>query len=148
MLEKAKQINRGLLELSLGILFWGIISLFVGSFFVKDLPAYALALILGVVLAWITVLHMYRTLDKALNPGVDATKVVTAGNLIRYACIVLILGMVWLIGLNPLFTFLGLMTLKAAAYTQPLTHKICNKIFRETDPIPEPLESQDLSKDL
>ncbi len=139
MLEKLKQINRGLLELSVGILFLGIICLLAGVIFVEEPAAYGIALILGVLLALITVYHMYRTLDKALTPGVDATKVATAANLIRYVCIVIVFGLVWMTGkLNPLFTFLGLMTLKAAAYMQPLTHKVCNKIFHEVDPIPMP----------
>ncbi|MBP5282899.1 MAG: hypothetical protein J6Z22_10425, partial [Lachnospiraceae bacterium] len=36
---------------------------------------------------------------------------------------------------NPLFIFLGYMTLKFTAYLQPMTHKLCNKVFHETDPV-------------
>ena len=140
MIDRLKGMNRGLLELSLGILFLGVVCLIVGCFLVKEPFLYAAAVALGVLLALITVYHMYRTLDKALDLGVDASKVVTASNLIRYVCIVVVFLIVWLTGrLNPLFTFLGLMTLKAAAYMQPLTHKVCNKIFHEVDPIPQPL---------
>lgn len=148
MIEKIKSINRGLLELILGILILGIVCLLAGVFWVKDPGLYAAALILGVVLALITAYHMYRTLDKALDLGADAAKVVTRANLIRYSCIVAVFGLVWLSGrLNPLITFLGLITLKFAAYMQPLTHKVCNKIFHEVDPIPvslEELEKQEI----
>ena len=141
MIDRLKQVHRGLLELSLGILFWGIICLMIGCFFAKDPVLYGAALLLGVFLAWITAYHMYKTLDKALDLGADASKVVTTANLIRYVSIVIVFAIVWLTGiLNPLFTFLGLMTLKAGAYSQPLTHKVCNKIFHEVDPIPMPLE--------
>ena len=130
MIDKLKQMNRGLLELSLGILFWGMICLVVGIFFVEEPILYILSLALGVLLALITAYHMYRTLDRALELGADAAKAVTSANLIRYACIVIVFILVWLSDvLNPLFTFLGLMTLKAAAYMQPMTHKVCNKFF-------------------
>ena len=143
MIDRLKEINRGLLELSMGILFLGMMCLVLGMFLVQDPVLYGAALLLGVLLALITAYHMYRILDKALDLGADASKVVTAANLIRYVCIVIVFGIVWLTGeLNPLFTFLGLMTLKAAAYMQPLTHKACNKIFHEIDPIPMPEEPQ------
>ena len=130
MIDKLKEINRGLLELSLGILFLGMLCLVVGVFLVKEPGLYVAALLLGVLLALITAYHMYRTLDRALDLGDGAAKAVTAANLIRYICIVIVFGIVWLTGrLNPLFTFLGLMTLKFGAYMQPLTHKVCNKIF-------------------
>ena len=147
MINRLKEINRGLLELSLGILFLGSVCLVAGCFFVEEPMLYAAALALGVLLALITAYHMYRTLDKALDLGADASKVVTTANLIRYVCIVVVFFIVWLTGkLNPLYTFLGLMTLKAAAYMQPLTHKVCNKIFHEVDPIPQPMVEDIVSK--
>ena len=130
MTDRLKGINRGLLELSLGILFLGMICLIVGICLVEEPVLYAVALLLGVLLALITAYHMYRTLDRALDLGADASKAVTTANLIRYVCIIVVFGLVWLTGLNPLFTFLGLMTLKFGAYMQPLTHKVCNKIFQ------------------
>ena len=134
MIEKLKAVNRGLLELCAGILFWTGICLVVGCVLVKEPLEYLAALLLGTVLAWITTYHMYRTLDKALNLWSDAAKVVTTANIVRYVSIVIVFLCVWLTGkLNPLYSFFGLMTLKAAAYTQPLTHKVCNKIFHEED---------------
>ncbi len=132
MIKRLKEIHRGLLELCLGILFLGMLCLIVGIFLVKEPVLYAIALAIGVLLALLTALHMYRMLERTLGLGTDAVKVVTAANLIRYVCIVIVFMIVWLTGkLNPFFTFLGLMTLKAGAYMQPLTHKVCRKIFRE-----------------
>ena len=45
--------------------------------------------------------------------------------------------------MNPLVVFLGYMSLKGTAYLQPFTHKLCNKIFHETDPVPEALPEED-----
>ena len=129
MINRLKRINRGLFELSLGILFLGALCLIIGIFLVKEPGLYAAALLLGVLLALITAYHMYRTLDRALDRGKDAAKMVTTANLIRYFCIVAVFFLVWLSGLNPLFTFMGLMTLKFGAYMQPLTHKVVNKFF-------------------
>ena len=131
MINKLKRINRGLFELSLGLLFLGALCLIVGVFFVKEPVLYAASLLLGVLLALITAYHMYRTLDRALDHGKDAAKMVTTANLIRYFSIVAVFFLVWLIGLNPLFTFMGLITLKFGAYMQPLTHKFVNKLFHE-----------------
>ena len=131
MINRLKNINRGLFELSLGILLLGAACLIIGIFLVKEPGLYAVALLLGVLLALITAYHMYRTLDRALDLGSEAAKRVTTANLIRYFCIVAVFFLVWLIGLNPLFTFMGLMTLKFGAYMQPLTHKVVNKFFHE-----------------
>jgi len=52
----------------------------------------------------------------------------------------LVLGIVLLTDkLNPLITFMGVMTLKLGAYLQPFTHKFMNYLFHEVDPIPQPL---------
>lgn len=143
MIEGLKKINRGLLELCLGIIFVGLLCQFIGMWFAENKLLYTIALWLGVMLAFITANHMYKTLDRALELGADATKEVTKANLIRYGCIVVIFGIVWAIGtLNLLVTFMGLMSLKVAAYIQPFTHKLCNKIFHEVDPIPQPISEE------
>ena len=42
--------------------------------------------------------------------------------------------------MEPLVFFLGYMSLKVTAYLQPITHKLCNKLFHEVDPEPVPEE--------
>ena len=145
MIEKLRKINRALLELCLGIIFLGLLCQFIGMWFAENKLYYSLALWLGVALAFITAVHMYRTLDRALDCGADAVKMVTKANLIRYGCIVMVFGIVLLTGvLNPLISFMGIMTLKVAAYMQPFTHKLCNKFFHEVDPIPQPLPEEEV----
>lgn len=145
MIEKVKQINRALLELWIGIFFVGLVLQFSGMWFAENKVLYTVALWIGIVLALVTVVHMYRTLDRALDLGAGAQKAVTVANMVRYACIVIVFVIVLLSKvLNPLITFLGIMSLKVAAYLQPFTHKICNKVFHEVDPIPEPLPEEEL----
>ena len=145
MIEKVKQINRALLELWIGILFVGLLCQLIGMWFADSKVLYSIALWMGIVLALVTVVHMYRTLDRALDLGAGAQKAVMTANLIRYGCIVIVFMIVLLTDvLNPLITFMGLMSVKVAAYLQPFTHKICNKVFHEVDPIPEPLPEEEL----
>lgn len=145
MIEKVKQINRALVELWVGIIFTGLVFQFTGMWFVEDKRLYTVALWIGIVLALVTVVHMYRTLDRALDLGAGAQKAVTVANMIRYAVIVIVFLIVLMTKvLNPLITFLGIMSLKVAAYLQPFTHKLCNKVFHEVDPIPEPLPEEEL----
>ncbi len=143
LIERMKTINRALLELWLGILFTGLVFQLVGMWFADNKVLYSIALWLGILLAGVTVYHMYRTLDRILDLGPGAQKAATAANLVRYGCIVVVFLVVLATKvLNPLITFLGLMSVKVAAYLQPFTHKLCNKIFHETDPIPKPMPEE------
>lgn len=148
MIERIKEINRALVELWIGILFTGLVIQLTGMWFTENKLYFTMALWIGIVLALVTVVHMYRTLDRALDLGPGAQKVVLTANLIRYVCIVLVFVIVLLTKvLNPLITFLGIMSLKVAAYLQPFTHKLCNKVFHEVDPIPEPLPEEEVNVD-
>lgn len=145
MIEKVKKINRALVELWIGILVTGLLCQFIGMWFADNKVLYSVALWIGIVLGLITVVHMYRTLDRALDLGAEAQKVVTSANLVRYGCIVIVFLVVLLTkALNPLITFMGLMSVKVAAYLQPFTHKLCNKVFHEVDPIPEPMPVEEI----
>lgn len=122
-------INETLAELLLGILLWGIFWQAAGVWFVPDKAACSLGLWLGALTAGICAAHMYRALDRALEfSEKDAQKYVMSRSMMRYGLItaVLLILMVTQIG-NPLSCFLGIMGLKAAAYLQPLMHKVFKK---------------------
>lgn len=144
MLEKIKGMNRALLELLMGILFLGVVLQIAGLFLVEEMLKYSLALWLGVAAAVVSAVHMYVSLDKALSMGAGAYGKATKSAMIRYFGWALLLGVLMVTKvLNPIHAFLGLLTLKVAAYLQPFTHKFCNFIFRETDPIPEAIPWDD-----
>ncbi|MBO4749970.1 MAG: ATP synthase subunit I [Lachnospiraceae bacterium] len=142
LLESLRKKNRTVLEMELGILAFGIIFQLGSLPFPGARLPRAVSLLIGCILAGLAVLHMYRTLDRALDLDAgDAQKAIYKGYVLRYVffAIVIVLSALtkWL---SPLLIFLGYMTLKFTAYLQPLTHKLCNKIFHETDPDPLPEE--------
>ena len=145
--EVLRKKNRTLLEMHMGMLFFGslcqIIGLICGLAGLKVLQNqwnYALSLWFGIVLAMISAVHMYRTLDRSLDQGEAAVKMIFKGYGIRYVLIVLIMLIIMMTEvMNPLVVFLGYMSLKVTALMQPITHKLCNKFFHETDPVPEPM---------
>ena len=140
IIENLKKRNRTLLEMHIGILFFGVLCQIVGVFFAQDLWYYAKSLWFGIFFAIVASIHMYKTLDRALWYGDDASKLVVRGYMFRYLMVIVILAVIAITEvMNPLIVFLGYMSLKVTAYLQPITHKLCNKIFHETDPIPEAL---------
>lgn len=87
---------------------------------------------------------MYRQLDRALDYGErTANKMIFGGYLIRYVFFVIIMIIIMITKvMNPLIVFLAYMGMKVTAFLQPITHKLCNMMFRETDPIPEALAEE------
>lgn len=148
IVENLKKRNRTLLEMHVGMFFFGLVCQTAGVFFVQDQTEFALSLWFGIAFAFAGSIHMCRTLDRALLCGENAQGIVLRGYLFRY----FVFGAVLVIAaltpaLNPLVMFLGYMSLKVTAYLQPLTHKLCNRLFHETDPVPEPLVEEPLSRE-
>ena len=147
MIERLRKMNRTLLEMQIGMLFFGLVCQLGGVLFVERQGMYAVSLWFGVVFAIAASIHMYRTLDRALWYGKDASGMVTRGYLFRYVMVAVVLVLICMTeAMYPLAFFLGYMSLKVTAYLQPLTHKLCNKLFHETDPIAEPLQEEPVSQ--
>lgn len=137
MLEAAKKMNRTLLEMHIGMIFFGLLCQAAGALAAQDQKSYALSLWFGVAFAIAGSIHMCRTLDRALLCGADASGMVTRGYLFRYFLLAVVLVVIAVTKvMDPLVFFLGYMSLKVTAYLQPITHKLCNKLFREEDPVP------------
>ena len=135
LLKVLREKNRTLLEMYMGMMFFGLVCQIVGAFVVKEQLIYALSLWCGIIAAMCSACHMYRVLDRALELGDEASKLIYKGYILRYVLIVLIMLMVIMTGiLNPLVMFLGYMSLKVTAFIQPFTHKLSNRIFHKTDP--------------
>ena len=145
ILEILRQKNRTLLEMYLGMIFFGLVSQMVGALIVQDQVRYAASLWFGILLAAVSAYHLYKTLDRGLDyDEKTASKVIFRGYVIRYAAVVIILLIIMMTEvLNPLIVFLGYMSLKVTALLQPITHKLCNKLFHETDPIPQALPEEE-----
>lgn len=132
----------------IGMLFFGICCQIAGALAVKDQVRYAGSLWFGAAFAFAASIHMYRTLERAMAGGADASKLMTRGYLFRYGMIAFVLILVSLTAiLDPLVVFLGYMSLKVTAYIQPFTHKLCNMLFHETDPVPQVLPEEDVAQE-
>ena len=145
ILEILRQKNRTLLEMYFGMIFLGIVCQIVGAFIVQDQVRYAASLWFGILTAAVSAYHLYRSLDRGLDyDEKTASKVIFRGYVTRYVAIVVILAIIMITEvLNPLIVFMGYMSLKVTALIQPITHKLSNKLFHETDPIPQALPEEE-----
>lgn len=139
-MKHLKKINRTLLEMWTGIILLGMVLWLAGTIFFGGRVFYAKSLWFGIILAIVSTIHMYRTLDRGLElDGKRAQKAIFNGYLIRYVFIVIIFGIIMITKvMNPLVVFMAYMTLKVTALMQPITHKFYNKLFNEEDPVPMP----------
>ena len=138
MINTLKKINRTVLEMDLGILFLGVSAQIIGAFIAKDEAMYAKSLWFGVLLALVS-------LDRALDqPEKTATKMIIRAYVLRYVMLIFFLLVMMKTGvMNPLiFFFTYVICMKVTAFLQPLTHKLCNKLFHETDPIPQAMPEE------
>lgn len=129
-----KKQNATLIELWVGIVFFALVSLLAGIWFVENEIAYALGVLVGALTAVYLAWHMARSIDKMLDraeAGADPGMGMRVSSLLRYGIVVLVLIITafaseWV---NPISTFVGIIGLKVAAYLQPFTHKIVFKVF-------------------
>ena len=149
MIETLKKTDRTLLEMHTGMLVFGLVCQLAGFLLAKNQRQYAVSLWVGVALAVAGSIHMARTLDRALPQGANASRTITMGYLIRYVAVAIVFAVIFLEGtLNPVIVFLGYMSLKVTAYLQPITHKLYNRLFHETDPVPQDMpEEETVSED-
>ncbi len=145
MTDKLKRLDRALLELLTGIAVFGIVSQLAGLLFPIDRVKYAVGLWGGILLAFFSAIHMWRSLNKAfMCDEKSAARLLAGGYIIRYLIVAVFLVLIFYTDTGyPLAGFLGVMGLKAAAYLQPLTHKFYNWVFQETDPVPQPLAEEE-----
>jgi len=145
IIEALRKKNRTLLEMQLGIIFVGIVCQLTGAMFVKRQAYYAASLWFGILMALAASIHMCRCLDRALDFGGDAAKMIFRGYLFRYIFLAFALGVIMITEvMNPLIVFMGYMSLKVTAYLQPITHKLCNRLFHETDPVPTAMPEEEV----
>lgn len=138
MTDFLKKADRTLLELHTGMFFAGILCQAAGLAFAPDRLRYTESLWFGILIGIAGSLHMARTLDRAMLDGADSRKVITGGYVLRYTFLTVLMAAVAMTDvMDVLVTFMGYMTLKVAAYLQPITHKIYNRLFHETDPVPD-----------
>ncbi len=148
MIKLLKRADRIVLEMHTGILFVGTICQIIGAFVAENQIRYAKSLWFGIAFALVTCVQMGRTLERALADSGNAGKIMTRGYLFRYLFAAVIIAVIAITNvLDTLIVFLGYMSLKVTAYLQPITHKLYNLLFHETDPVPEPMPEDEVSSD-
>lgn len=130
MLKKIRQLNSALPGMLFCIVVSGGLLELVFVWFVNEKWKFSLGLFIGVLMAFLMACHMAYTLDSAVNLGEEgATKMMQKHYFLRYGVVVLVCGMIMVTEFaNPLAVFLGIMTLKVAAYLEPFTHKFLWKV--------------------
>ena len=89
MVEAARRMNRTLLEMHIGMAFWGLVCQIAGALVMALCGygvfqgRYALSLWFGVAFAFAGSIHMCRTLDRALLSGGNAGGIVPRARFLR-----------------------------------------------------------------
>ncbi len=125
-MRKPGEINSSLPDLFAGILIFGALTELIPVWFVNDKAGYTIGLLIGIVTAMFVAWHMAWSLDRAfdLDEG-TATKRLQKNSAVRYGVQLIVLGILIITEAgNPLSAFLGMWSLKVAAYTAPFTHKL------------------------
>ena len=138
MIDKLNKLNKVLLELLIAIIVCGVTFEAVGVWLVADKMGYSTGLLIGVLIALVMAVHMAWVLDMAvgLERG-EAEKKIRLHSILRYLFVMIMLAIVMYTGIaNPLASFLGVMSLKVAAYLQPITHKVMQKIQKNEEEKP------------
>lgn len=148
-MEKTKKIDRTLLELFAGILLFGVVCEAVGIFFVTRKAYYTIGICYGIALALFMAWHMWRSLDRGLELGeAGAPKYFAKANSIRYLVVaVFYIALALLDFGSPVAAFFGILSLKAAAYLQPLTHKCFKKLFGWEDIFPPGIPDEEVPRE-
>ena len=118
--------NETLIELLVGILFFGAMIQVVCIFALKEFLYHAIGLWTGIVVACFVAIHLQRSIEDSLDLGIeDAQKHARNAYVIRTVVTLVVIGMVICFKLgNPITLVIGIFPLKASAYLQPYVHKI------------------------
>lgn len=138
MVEKITSMNKVLVELIIGIAACGVFFEAAGVCLVADKMRYSMGLFMGILIAIIMAFHMEWALNTALDlTGQEAEKKIRKHSILRYLAVVIALAVIMQTGIaNPLAAFLGIMSLKVAAYLQPITHRVMQKIKKNEEERP------------
>lgn len=124
-MRKIRNINHTVWELIIGIVLVNALLEVIGLIFVSQKGAYTIGLILGMLTAIGMVFHMNMSIEKAMDIGGEHAKgYMLKSYAIRTIVVLIVIVCVGVLKFaNLLSLLLGIMTLKVAAYLQPITHK-------------------------
>ena len=124
-----KNMSSTLKELFLEIVILGVLIQVIGFFFVKDQGLFAMGLWIGIICSLAMAAHMEWALVTGMDMGDIARGHIVKHSIIRYGVVfVVFILLAYFFKYAVVPAFLGIMTLKVAAYLQPFTHKIILKV--------------------
>ncbi len=124
-----KNLHPTLKELICGVFLWGLL-LGLGFVWLSDSKmGFLLSLSAGVLVAAGMAFHMCWFIGDSLElEQEDASKHMKKGTVLRMAAAMALVVLVWRLHGDIIAVFLGLLTLKLGAYTQPLTHRLAGRL--------------------
>ena len=116
-------------ELFLEIVVLGVIIQIIGLIFAGDRAVFSLGLWIGIICSLAMAAHMEWALVTGMDMGDSAKGHIVKHSVIRYGVVfVVFILLAYFFKYAVVPCFLGIMTLKVAAYLQPFTHKIILKV--------------------
>lgn len=128
-----KRINDVLPELVLELFVYGLIVQLAGVWFVEDKLRYSTGLWIGIAVAIGMAINMAIVIRDTVDLAAEkqAKTRTTLFSMLRYIVVVIAFAVVVYFKLgNAITMFIGVMGLKAAAYFQPFTHKLIERLVR------------------
>ncbi len=121
--------KRTLTELLAGSVLSGIVFELIGLIFVKDKLSHSIGMAIGILIALAMAAHMAFSLNDALDwDEENAKKAIWKSYLLRYLSVAICIGLIAYFRIGDVIScFIGIMSLKAAAYLQPHLHRFVNK---------------------
>ncbi|MDD4371964.1 MAG: hypothetical protein PHD56_12955 [Anaerostipes sp.] len=125
MTDKLKDYNQTLVEMLIGLFFYGMVITIIGFITSKCSWLYILGSVVGLFLSVCLILNMYLTIDTALDMDSNsATKFMKKRTILRMVIILVVaaagiqIHMYVFVGI-----ILGIMGIKISAYMQPVIHR-------------------------
>lgn len=136
-----RKVNPMMIDLVLGIIFFGILGSFiiiglyvasvpVESFFDDSLLQIMIGYLTGILFSVILIIHMTASVERSLELGEHgALKHTRIMYIIRIVALVAVYAVMLIFGIGNVFSMLfGLFSLKLSAYIQPITHKMTSRL--------------------
>lgn len=129
----SSKVKEKLSEILAGIILSGVIIqiiFFIVEYFYHQFRSsrisFAAGLWIGVATSFLLAIHMYRSIDRALEMEQDiAERYMRRVYIIRTAAIAVMAGIIWYTGVGSVMaSFLGIFCLAGGNYLQPVVHKI------------------------
>lgn len=126
-----RKMNPVLKELICGIFLWGLAIALVSVWFASSRISFVLSLAAGALAAAGMAFHMYLFIEDSLELGQDdAVRHMRKGTVLRTLAALALFVLTWRLHGSILGMFLGMLTLKLGAYSQPLIHRAAETLCR------------------